>query len=205
MFLHMRYNHIDPNPGETILFDKTTAKISYGYDGNEGPLSKESLVFLTEEEMFAYKDMYIFRGKVIELTNVTIDFNGAKEYRCIATVVMDEVYQGELAVGDQISMLIPCAVDLTGSGMEDTGVIAQLEIGMEGIFMPWIYDENSYMERNGAVLIMQDLAPCGLADGTRWAFLQTEWRLVFFRSAYPGAKGATNLDEIEEYVMDMLR
>ena len=71
--------------------------------------------------------------------------------------------------------------------------------------MPWVYDENSYIEMNGAVLIKQDLAVCGLADGMRWAFLDTEQGLVFLRSAYPGAKDATNLDEIEAYVIDMLK
>ena len=198
-------NHVDPQLGEIILSDKTTAKVSYGYDDSEATSSKGQLEYLTEEEMFAHEDMYIFRGKVCGLTNVTIDFNGEKEVRCIATIVIEEVYQGELVVGDQITMLIPCAIDLVGSAVEDTGVIAQLKSGMEGIFMPWVYDENSYIEMNGAVLKKQDLATCGLADGMRWAFLDTEQGLVFLRSAYPGAKDATNLDEIEAYVIEILK
>ena len=55
---------------------------------------------------------------------------------------------------------------------------------------------DSYIEMNGAVLMTKDLAECGLADGMRWAFLDTEQGLVFLRSAYPGAENATNLDDI---------
>lgn len=198
-------NTPDPQLGEIILSDKTTAGVSYGYDDGETASTKGQLKYLTEEEMFIHENKYVFRGTVSGLTNVTIDFNGEKAVRCIATIVINEVYQGELVVGNQITMLIPCAIDLVGSAVEDTGVIAQLEIGMEGIFMPWVYDENSYMEMNGAILIMQDLAPCGLADGMRWAFLDTEQGLVFLRSAYPGAKDATNLDDIEAYVIEMLK
>lgn len=205
MISRLADNHIDSQLGEIILSDKTTAKVLYGYDDSEYISQKEELVYLTEEEMFAFENMYIFRGKVGELTNVTIDFNGKKEVRCIATIIIGEVYQGNLVAGDQITMLIPCAIGLAGSAVKDTGVIAQLKSGMEGIFMPWVYDEDSYIEMNGAVLMKQDLAACGIADGMRWAFLDTEQGLAFLRSAYPGAKDATNLDDIEAYVIDMLK
>lgn len=198
--------HDDPQLGEIILSDKTTAKVSYGYDSNEigSNINKGDLEYFTEEEMFSFEDMYVFRGKVSGLTNVTIDFNGEKEVRCIATVLIEKVYRGELTVGEQIKMLIPCAVDPLGSETEDTAVITQIKSGMEGIFMPMAYDGDSRIEMNGAVLMKRDLADCGLADGMRWAFLNTEDGIVFLRSAYPGAEDATSLDEIESYVIDML-
>lgn len=196
----------DPQFGEIILSDKTTAKVSFGYDGNEigSNINKGDLEYLTEEEMFSFEDMYVFRGKVSGLTNVTIDFNGEKEVRCIATVLVEKVYRGELTVGEEIKMLIPCAVDPSGSAVEDTGVIVQLKSGMEGIFMPMAYDGDSRIEMNGAVLMKRDLADCGLTDGMRWAFLNTEDGLVFLRSAYTGAKDAIDLNDIEAYVTDML-
>lgn len=201
---HFGKNHRDPQLGDIVLSDKTTAKVSYGCDSEAETATKGQLEYLTEEEMFAHENMYVFRGRVSGLTNVTIDFNGEKEVRCIATIVIDKVYQGELTAGEQITMLIPCAIDIIGSAVEDTGVIAQLESGMEGIFMPWVYDENSYIEMNGAVLMKQDLATCGLADGVRWAFLSTDQGVLFSQSAYPGAKDATNLDDIEAYIIEML-
>ena len=198
-------NQADPQPGGIVLSEKTTAKVSYGYDAGLAAFTEDQLVYLTEDEMFAREDMYVFRGKVSGLTNVTIDFNGEKESRCIATIVIEKVYQGDLWEGDQITMLIPCAIDLGNIWVEDTDVITQLESGMEGIFMPWAYDENSYIEMNGAVLMKQDLAACGLADGMRWVFLDTDHGLLFERGAYPGAEDATDLDDIEAYVTEMLK
>ncbi len=197
-------NQTDPQLGEIVLSKNTTAKISYGYEEGAVTSTKVDLVGLTEEELFSREKMYIFRGRVSGLTNITIDFNGEKEVRCIATIVIDEVYKGDLVAGEQITMLIPCAIDLVGFAVEDTDVIAQLEIGMEGIFMPWVYDDASHMEMNGATLMLGDIASCGLADGMRWVFLSTEQGLVFERNAYPGAKNAMDLDDIEAYIIKKL-
>jgi hypothetical protein len=116
-------------------------------------------------------------------------------------IVIEEVYKGDLAVGDTIRMLLPCAIGLEGVGESPTKVIRQIESGMEGIFMPWVYDGESYMEQNGAVLMLEDIAECGLADGMRWAFLSTKRGLVYDKNAYPGAKDAENPDDIEKYVI----
>ena len=196
-------NTADPQLGEIVLSDKTTAKVSYGC--NEWGIAEEQLVALTEEEMFGREKMYVFRGKVSGMTKVTIDFNGDTMSRCIAIIVIDEVYKGNLEPGDQITMLIPCPIDEYNIWVEDTGIIAQLESGMEGIFMPWVYDENSFIEMNGDILMLRDLAACGLADGTRWAFLNTDRGLVFEKWAYPGAWDAADLDDIETYVIEMLK
>ena len=205
MLPRLRGNHGEPQVGDFVLSEKTTAKVSLGYDEEAATSSKADLVFLTEEELFAHEKMYAFRGRVSGLTNVTIDFNGDKMVRCVATISIDEVYKGDLAPGDRITMLIPCGIDLIGVAVEDTDIIAQLESGMEGIFMPWVYDENSRIEMNGAVLITKDLAECGLADGMRWAFLSTNRGVIFERNAYSGAYEATTMDDIEGYVVDMLQ
>lgn len=198
-------NQGNPQVGDFVLSEKTTAKVSLGYEEGAAIPSKAELVSLTEEELFAHEKMYAFRGRISGLTNVTVDFNGVKMVRCVATISIDAVYKGDLVPGDQISMLIPCGIDLAGIAVEDTGIITQLTSGMEGIFMPWVYDENSYIEMNGAVLMTKDLAECGLADGMRWAFLSTDQGVCFERSAYPGAYEATTLDDIEAYVVDMLK
>ena len=204
LILHFNGNLADLQPGEIATSEKTTAKVSNGYDGG-ATSNKGSLEYLTEEEMFARENMYVFRGRVSGLKNVTIDFNGEQEGRCIATVLIEKVYKGERTAGDHINMLIPCAIDFLGSTAEDTGVISQLKSGMDGIFMPWVYDENSRIEMNGAVLMYSDLASCGLADGMRWAFLSTDKGVVFERNAYSGAKNVINLDDVEKYVIEMLK
>lgn len=192
-----------PTPVPLVLSDKTTAKVSYGYDGTSTS-DKALLAGYTEEEMFALENMYIFRGRVSGLCNITIDFQYAKTAKCIATVIIDQVYKGDLVVGEEIKMLLPCPIGVDAK-MEDTGIIKHIEVGTEGIFMPTVYDENSFAEMFGLVVMKRDLASCGIADGMRWVFLDTDKGLLFLHSAYPGAKDATDLDDIEEYVREMLK
>jgi len=199
---HIKQQSLDPQSGGFVLSPQTTATVSYDYD-NITPASKERLEYFTEEEMFALENLYIFRGEVKKLTNITIDFKGEKERRCIAEIAITEVYKGDIADGEQIKMLLPCQINVDPH-MEDTGIIRQIETGMEGIFMPIVYNKDSYMEMNGAVLMFRDLADCGLGDGIRWAFLSTDHGIVFAREAYKGAQYANNLDDIEEYVIEML-
>lgn len=196
----------DPQPGRIVLSEKTTAKVSYGHEKGAANSVKADLVYFTEEEMFARENQYVFRGWVSSLTNITIDFNGYKEARCIATVAIEKVYRGDIpADTQQITMLLPCAIDIAGMTWEDTGIITQLRSGMEGIFMPLVYGDDSRMEHNGAVLMMRDLASCGLGDGMRWAFLAADQGVVFARNAYPGASDVADLDDIEAYVIEMLK
>mgnify|MGYP001856921961 FL=1 len=80
-----------------------------------------------------------------------------------------------------------------------------MKAGVTGIFMPVIYDdENSIWEQNGARLDKRDIADYGFADGERFAFLETEDGLVFFRDAYGSIDDATTLDEVEDHIKAML-
>ena len=195
----------EPAPMEFVLSDETTAKVSYGYDEEAFGRIDYELVWFTEEEMFARDYMFVFRGRVSELTNITIDYNGMKDVCCIAEVAVDKVYQGDIRAGDKINMLLHCPIGVDGIWVEDTDVITHLECGMEGIFMPFVYDGDSRCEMNGAVLMYRDIADCGLGDGERWAFLSKGESLIFAEWAYPGAKNAETLDDVEEYVVEMLK
>ena len=135
---------------------------------------------------------------------MTIDFNGSKEVRCVASIEIEKVYNGDIIRGKEIRVLLPCPISEGPVTTEDTSIISQIKCGMEGIFMPWVYGKDSYWEENGAVLFVTDLAPCGFGDGMRWAFLDTEHGLVFERNSYPGASNARTLDEIEKYVIGKL-
>ena len=189
-------------PPVPVLSGKTTAIIEFNYKG-EIPNIKADLAYLTEEEMFAMNNLLIFRGTVTELQNISVTFENQLVVRSIATIRISKVFQGEISPGDEIKVLLPCGLDFR---MEDTGVIRQIRVGMEGIFMPIAYDETSYMEMYGKVLFLRDLAPCGLGDGMRWVFLmKDDGTLRFARFAYPGAKDAHTLEEIEEYILKMLK
>ncbi len=166
--------------------------------------SSGSLIYLTEEELFTYFDTAIFLGTVREIRNIELDFNGDTAYRAIAEIEVERVYRGPCADGETVSVLLPCPID-SGLWVEDTETVSAMREGMSGIFMPVIYDnENSRWEQNGAVLIKKDIVDYGFADGVRYAFLETESGLVFDRGAYESIADAQTLDEIEEYILEMV-
>lgn len=192
------------------LSEQSTATVTYGADREALQTgSRAELEHLTEEELFSHERLYAFRGAVTALQNLTLDFgveDGAacREYRCVATVRVETVYQGELSQGQELKVLLPCAVGTDGFWYEDCDSISRVQVGMEGIFMPIAYTEDSYLEMNGLRLRLLDLAPCGLWDGSRYVFLQTEKGLVWASWAYTSAGGLTDLAQAEDYVRQML-
>ncbi len=198
------------NPTEGTLSGENTtldnrAVITYGDGGVQLSVGKVDLEVLSEEEMFGMEPMYIFRGEVVKLENVTVDFDGMKEYRCVATVAVSTVYQGDIAAGTEVRMLLPCPILSEKLWVEDTEIAGQIRVGMEGIFMPRAYTESSRMEMNGKTLLLAELAECGLSDGCRWVFLDTGDGLAFAREAYTGAANAKTLEDIETYILRNLK
>lgn len=165
--------------------------------------SSNSLIFLTEEELFTYFDTAIFKGSIASLRNIELDFNGDKHYCAIAEIEVETVYRGSCRAGDIVSVLLPCPI-MEGFWVEDTETVSSMRVGMTGIFMPMIYDEASIREENGGRLALRDVAEYGFADGVRYAFLETGDGLVFSRSDYESIADATTLDEIEEYILDRI-
>lgn len=77
--------------------------------------------------------------------------------------------------------------------------------GMSGIFMPMIYDETSIRSENNASVCLLDLAEYGFADGERFAFLETENGLVFDKYSHKSISTATNINEIENYIIQKIK
>lgn len=187
---------------ENIALSEASAKVSVKYTTKTQEPVATSLVWFSEEEMFSHWNMAFFRGKVTDLKNIELDFNGDKAYRALARVRVDRVLKGELAEGDYVTILLPCPVS-EKIWVEDCGLAASLRIGDEAVFTPIVYDKASMWGQNGAWLSLKDLAPYGLADGARWVFLATEQGVRYMESAYPGFHGGT-LEDAEAYVAEML-
>ena len=126
-----------------------------------------------------------------------------KNYRAIAEIEVETVYRGSCNAGDIVSVLLPSPV-MNGFWAEDTDTVSSMQAGMTGIFMPIVYDDTSVREQNGARLALKDIADYGFADGVRYAFLETQNGLVFSRSSYESISDATTLDEIENYILNMI-
>lgn len=162
------------------------------------------LVWLTEEEIFSTWNTHIFMGTVLEIQNIEINYNGMEDYRSIAKIRIDKMYRGNKNIGDVVDVLVPCPIN-TDLWVEDTGVVSAMRIGTKGIFMPTKYDETHYCEMNGVRVYYNDFVEYGFADGERFAFLESENGLLFAEFAYESIQNATTLEEIEQYVMKMIK
>ena len=192
---------VSAQPAPIELSERSTVHVYYGY---EGSVNKTKLFFLSEEEMFSMEDRCIFRGRVLELTNIILEYDEERMTRCIATIIVDKVYKGDIIPGGSVEVLLPNGVSLGGYPGEDCGIAMGIADCSEGIFMVKEYSEDEYETIHGGVIYLTDLAPYGITDGLRWMFLATDKALVFSRESYPGARSAKDLDDIEKYVLKML-
>lgn len=182
----------------------STGKVSVKYvKRHPNYMVNADLAWLTEEELFNKFNTEIYAGTVVDIKNIEINFNGHKDYKAIAKIQIDKNYRGSKNIGDVISIIIPCPID-NNIWVEDTDVVSKLRVGTKGIFMPTKYDDNSYIEMNGARVYYLDIAEYGFADGVRYAFLETEDGIIFERHAYESIKNANSLEEIEEYIIRMI-
>ena len=183
----------DASHGVTVRYGSPSSTIFLSTD----------LAWLTEEELFTKFDTAIFLGTVTQIDNIVLDFNGSENYRALAQIQVETAYRGPYQAGDTVTVLLPCPIT-EGIWVEDTSVISQLSVGTRGIFMPMVYNETSVREQNGATLALRDIADCGLPDGERFAFLETADGLTFARWAYPSIQDADSLEDIEDYVLNMI-
>ena len=196
---------VNQQRNQISLSDNSTSVTAY-YTNNPFIFTNgnESLIPLTEEELFTTFNTAIFKGTISEIRNIVVNFDGDKAYRAIAKIEVEQVYRGSCSAGDTISVILPGPL-VKGFWVTDTSTVSAMEAGITGIFMPMIYDdENSIWEQNGAKLDIRDIADYGFADGERFAFLETEDGLVFSRDAYSNIANATTLDEVEDYIETIL-
>ncbi len=182
---------------------KGGAKVQYVEDIPMESVSAD-LAQLSLDDIFHKMNTAIFMGTVKEVRNIEIAFGNYTEYRALVQIQVTKVYRGEMKEGDIIMVLLPCGIN-TGVWVEDTDVVSQIQEGVTGIFMPTIYDKDSYMEMDGIRLNYQDLGDYGFSDGERFAFLQLEKGLALSTWQYPELEKATTLDEVEQYILKQLQ
>lgn len=163
-----------------------------------------SLVPLTEAEIFRKYNTVIFRGTVVSIRNIELNYNGWKEYQAIAEIRISQVYRGDCRTGDTLTVLLPCPI-MEGYHVSECNVAEAFRTGTEGIFMPVKYDNSYICTQNGATLQYNDLAEYGLFDGARWAFLSTDTGLLFDPYAFESLETPETLDDIEQYIEKMLQ
>ena len=198
-------NYLTPSePKKQFVLSDNSYNVTVKYNEKAPDINIEySLVDYTEDELFTVFDTDIFKGTILSLDNIEIDLNGYKMYRAIAQIKVEKVYRGSCDKGDTVSVMLPCHIT-EDVWVEDTDTVSAMKEGMTGIFMPIAYDETSILECNNARLVQKDIADYGFPDGMRYAFLETEDGLIFDRGSYETISDAKTLDEVEEYVENMI-
>lgn len=169
----------------------------------EHTFSSGDLPWLTEEQLLNGQATHVFLGKVVDLQNLCLDFNGSREYRALAAIEVEKAYRGGLSKGSVVTLLLPCPINAQ-IAVSETQVASSFRIGMRGIFMPKAYQAQDATTLNGATLYLQELAEYGLPDGERYAFLETEQGLIYARWAYEGLEGAQTLEDVTAYLAQRL-
>ncbi len=199
-FVTRNYNVTDEIKTNEIILEKSKGiKVSFT-DETINIETHADLIELTEEQIFNDFNNVIIRGTVQEIHNIAINNGSDIEYNALLKISVSSVIRGDCEEGMEIDILIPCPIN-EDIWVEDTGVISQAKVGVEGIFMPIIYDESSYSDYgDGHILYMIDIAKYGLADGERFVFLDVGEKLAFANYAFPKLSQQMSLDDIEEYI-----
>ncbi|WP_195984920.1 hypothetical protein [Clostridium sp. D33t1_170424_F3] len=164
------------------------------------PAYQSEMAYLTEEKAFQKYASPAFKGTIVRIRDIEVDFNGEKEYYSIAKIRVDEPFTGDLAQGKQITVLLPRPIYLD-TWVEGTEVISAFRIGMKGIFIPNIlYDEDASWHENGETLYLSELADCSLGGGNYGVFLETHKGLLFNQNTYATLSPKCTLAQAELYV-----
>ncbi len=191
--------------GNIIFKDENLTVKSVDFSQKNAISTGDSLIYLTEEEIFNNYNTVIFKGTVTDIENIEIDFDGEVVYRSIATISVQDVYRGSLQTDQEVTILLPTQIDVNGYWVSDMDVISQISVGMTGIFMPLVLDDESAMwQQNNVWFDKREIVDYGLLDGERYAFLETENGFVFAEWAFEGISNAQNLDDVEEYILTMI-
>lgn len=116
---------------------------------------------------------------------------------------VSKIYRGDVEENNEVKVLLPCTIN-DDVWIEDTGTVSSMREGMNGIFMLYPYEEDSVLITNHCSLYLKDLADFGFLDGERYAFLETEQGLLYYKSAYESLSNAQTLDDVEDYIESML-
>lgn len=191
---------------EGLLYSSHGVEVREVTEVEPDPSSAGAITMLfTEKDVFTLFDTDAFLGSVVEVKNISMDFDGVVHYRALAVLNVEKVYDGDLTPGETIQVLLPGPVD-TGQVMgADFNITRAMKPGERGIFMPLKFSTEEVWEENGKQLKMSDIASYTILDTERFAFMETEEGLLFARDTFPKIQNATTLDEVESYIQENIK
>lgn len=167
-----------------------------------GPGSEACLARMSVEEILA-QDTAIFRGTVMDLNYLSVEMDGGSRYYTVAVVEVSRVFRGDLTAGTTYGILLPCVPGYASNSV--AGALEDLTIGSEAIFMPRIADETTGRSSGDSWFCYADTgAQFYFSEGVRYLFLDTGHGLEFARDLYEPIADAETLDQVEDYLLELL-
>lgn len=168
--------------------------------------SESDSLWLTPEEILDWNTV-IFRGTVRDLQYFQINYNsqGSQDYT-VASVEMNEVLRGDALVkGNLYRVLYPGIAGRSTTSLN--GDLDRLEIGSQAVFMPQISTKDTgwrSTSNHQDYFCYADLSEFYFSEGRRFLFLNTEDGLSFAREVYLDLNDAETLDDVMNYLRELL-
>lgn len=114
-------------------------------------------------------------------------------------VEVTDCFRGDLAKGDIYNVLADAPSSVTG-------MIDDLKIGDEAIFMSTTVTEETGISMNGGFFCYADLAELYLSEGYRFLFIGSNDGVQYAKDVYDitAADGETTLGDVAEYIRGMI-
>lgn len=164
-----------------------------------GVKSDACLAWMEPKEIFSM-DNVIFRGTVQNIRYFEVK-NGEEPfyYYRVFSVEVTDCFRGDLAKGDIYNVLADAPSSVTG-------MIDDLKIGDEAIFMPTTVTEETGISMNGGFFCYADLAELYLSEGYRFLFVGSNDGVQYAKDVYDitAADGEATLDDVAEYIRGMI-
>ncbi len=176
-------------------------KISMG-----GSSSSSCLVRLEPEEIFE-KNTAIFRGIVTDIEYYEVDFTATnqKKWYTVYTIQVSHSIRGDFADNTAVRMLsAECRTSGVSSSID--GFLSDLEIGTEGVFMPYLIQEGDGVHSGASFFEFTALGDCYISDGIRYLFVQEGEGVSYDSSTFdiPAAGESVTLDDVEAYIWERI-
>ncbi len=201
-------------PSGAILAESGDGQIiARSYTG-ELPMSASMMDIrgMSSDEIFTEYDTLIFRGTITDIQYIEIvSKENAQgyvltllDYYGIVSVEVASSVRGEAQPGETVRILVYGLTDPDANmWVEDTDIVSQMRVGMEGIFLPVPLAAGEAVSHGGSSLSLSGLAPYRLADGMHFVILDAPDGLAYATWAYRGME-ASSLDAAEASIRGRL-
>jgi hypothetical protein len=152
----------------------------------------------------------VFRGTVTNVQNIRVIIGNGRgdHYRALVTVKVSNVLRGDLAVGDEVTVMYQNAITSfaaeNGYMTSTMDFAGETEVGMDAIFNAMKYNKDSFLSYDGIDVPLMEIAKYGLPDDRRFIFFQTDNGILYADEAMPSLKSPANLDDVEAWLGERL-